>query len=1046
MTMSIVPSKLTFTLDKDFASGAIEIDSGSNPALLAAFATGGPLPEADVILAGADVQLAPDQKIALGPLGVGFSADVNASLGLYTTAGALRAALLKAPSVISEIADHLLLPSGDKFLMLRWGYDIGATASGSVALGLGAALSVSASADTKGFFAVAHGVDSGAPAQASFEALIKSWKLPSAVNDIAKMLPRTVLISEVDGSFQLGSKVAFGYDFNWVRAVNGLGLKGDVGLKLKASLEASIGFGMTGKFALMLTRPSAASTLQMRLYKLRVRELDLGFSASVTASPVASPLPDHFDDLLKAMTGTHQQQIIKLLGTVRDWSDPSKPIFGPFVNLADTEAQKLIMSLTGVTDLAAAFETIKARIQKLFTLWDGLPQTATQFLWSKLPDVAAVGEIKDVAQQARDLSPDGLSAFLQSKIGNIAFLNSTAGQALESFAVNGLFDAIGNTAALTKIKGAAGLVVDILDGHELQTLLTNLQAAINTKLDLKRLETIVDAASFAQLDTWLKARLEDFLEQKLVGVQGVAEIEKLRDGLHAILAKADDLYDKARAAIKKQYDFTVNATYQSTSATSPLLDVAFDFSVAGSDATAGLRLALAGKFDELLASTRAGVTVNDGVLAYALHKESHVSIALPFFSTDSKHVNDAVAELERVDEDGGGLVFSLKAVDTYTSKNDYSSALTIALTAPGDQNNVTVHADSGASWRYVQRVSVPSLTSGGLAQGYAPYATTYFAEEFRNTSFSDWVQMIAPGDGRLGNSLLGLTVTLPSSAAGAWMRAPGDQRDAAYKRMSIALQRQFKQILHDVFFADIRNYKNVSGDTTARAVLAFCSIPPCSDAELIHGGDHVQFLDDHADGKTIYWDYRDRGVNSFSVDLREKVLFSAETQANLLGKLRIAQKRLAEAGDPDHVAGFYADNQMGQILGAALHGQLIDFLFPVEANMVEQARAAGLKLQRFRTPPNQFANPDKARQDLAAFGQKLSEDFNTNLKNFAVDVALLPLGTAIYTAGAVAIDPTADVEPTAMFTIATLKSGVSSLDPADVDILHTERVVHGSLG
>ena len=61
--------------------------------------------------------------------------------------------------------------------------------------------------------------------------------------------------------------------------------------------------------------------------------------------------------------------------------------------------------------------------------------------------------------------------------------------------------------------------------------------------------------------------------------------------------------------------------------------------------------------------------------------------------------------------------------------------------------------------------------------------------------------------------------------------------------------------------------------------------------------------------------------------------------------------------------------------------------------MVEQARAAGLKLAAFRK--NQFANPDKARKDLATFGQTLSEDFNANLKTFAVNTALLPAPSTI---------------------------------------------------
>jgi hypothetical protein len=115
----------------------------------------------------------------------------------------------------------------------------------------------------------------------------------------------------------------------------------------------------------------------------------------------------------------------------------------------------------------------------------------------------------------------------------------------------------------------------------------------------------------------------------------------------------------------------------------------------------------------------------------------------------------------------------------------------------------------------------------------------------------------------------------------------------------------------------------------------------------------------------------------------------------------------------------------------------------VEANLVRQAMTAGVKMAAFRDA--QFSNPDAARKDLASFGSKLSSDFNTNLKNFAVGDALLPLGTAVYITGATALDPTVDTARAAMLTIQMLRAGVTSLTPADADVLHTARAVHGTL-
>ncbi len=1040
--------KFTFSLDQNFAQGAVQIDSNSHPELLAALLDpNATLPAGDNVIAGGDLSAAPGKDITVGPAKVGFSADVNAAIGVFSTPATVREAVLKNADLVSQIADTLAFSgeAGTRFLMLRWGYDIAGTAAGSVALGPSANLSFSANAGRKGYYAIVQAVAADAKARASLSNLVSSWRLPSQVDDITKLPASTTLISEVDGSFGISAKLTFGYDFNWLRAVNGLGLKGDVGLKLKAGLSASIGFGLSGKYAVVLSRESAAEQIRLRLYKLRANDWNFGFDGSVTATPV-TPLPDNFDDLLKAVTGTHGQQIMKLLGRVEDWTDPNKPIFGPFVNLADSEAQKLIQTITGVTDLASAFNDVKGRIQKVFQLWDGLPQTATQLIWSKLPDPSAISAIAGIAKKVASLTDANLTQFLQTSLADVPFLNTTEGMALESLAAKGLFAALQDKGALTDIQNAAGLVGQILDGSALQSLLTKLQDAVNTRLDLKKLETVVDQTTFDSLDTWLKARLEDFLEQKLAGAQGVAELKKLQAGLKAILEKKDELYAKALAALKRNYDFTFHATYQNTTTTSALLDAVFDFSTPGSQAGNALKLALGGKFDQLLAAPLNGVKINQGVLAFGLHKESHVSISLPYFSTESTHVNDAVAQLQTVNEDAGGLIFSLSETDIYTVKNDYSSGLTIALAAPASkQNAVNIHSVERAAYLYDLKVGVPSLTARGLSLQYAPYANTYFSAEFKKTPpgrFDDWVAQIAPPGGKFGNTLISLDLSLPSSSALAWMNAPSSDRDNVYKKMSIALQRQFKQVLHDTFFNDVHNYKDVSGDTAARAVLAFCSLPACSDAELVNDGDDVEFLDENADGKTIYWNYLDRGVNIFSVDLREKVLFHPETQANLRQKLLVARTRLQEAGDPDRVLSFYADGAAGQILGAALHGKLLEFLFPVEANMVEQARGAGLKMASFRK--NQFFNPEQARKDMAKFGQKLAEDFNANLKVFAVENALLPLGTAIYTAAAGALDPNARTPVAAMFTIQMLKAGVSTLTPQDTDVLRTERVVHGS--
>src|SRR5262249_49322162 len=160
-----------------------------------------------------------------------------------------------------------------------------------------------------------------------------------------------------------------------------------------------------------------------------------------------------------------------------------------------------------------------------------------------------------------------------------------------------------------------------------------------------------------------------------------------------------------------------------------LLDVIFDFGTAGSEASEGLALALSGKFDQLLEKERTGVAIQEGVLAYALHKESHVALALPYFSTTGAHLNDSLAQLSHVQEDGGTLLYTLTASDLVTVKNDYSSGLAVSLALPGRQSAVLIHDPTAATYRYDLKVTAPQLTTAQLEHDYSPYINAYFTTE-----------------------------------------------------------------------------------------------------------------------------------------------------------------------------------------------------------------------------------------------------------------------------------------------------------------------------
>src|SRR6185436_4241662 len=97
-----------------------------------------------------------------------------------------------------------------------------------------------------------------------------------------------------------------------------------------------------GKYAVAVSRESAERKIRVRVFKLRMRQFDFAFRAEAIVTPVSTLLPAQFDDFIKGVLGLHGTQVVAALGRVRDWTDPGRPLFGPFVNLADDKARELI--------------------------------------------------------------------------------------------------------------------------------------------------------------------------------------------------------------------------------------------------------------------------------------------------------------------------------------------------------------------------------------------------------------------------------------------------------------------------------------------------------------------------------------------------------------------------------------------------------------------------------------------------------------------------------------------------------------------------------
>ena len=176
--IALPTGSFNFPLDPTAAKGSVQIDAVPTPALLAALSSPqGVIPSQDTLIAGGALSVGTGHDIAVGPAQVGFSADANAAIGIFTTPGPLRAALLKREDLVSQVGDALSFPAppGSVLLMLRWGYDLSAGVSGAMALSPAVTFTPSVNAGRKGYYAIIQAAASGANAHQALGRLIGTW-------------------------------------------------------------------------------------------------------------------------------------------------------------------------------------------------------------------------------------------------------------------------------------------------------------------------------------------------------------------------------------------------------------------------------------------------------------------------------------------------------------------------------------------------------------------------------------------------------------------------------------------------------------------------------------------------------------------------------------------------------------------------------------------------------------------------------------------------------------------------------------------------------
>ena len=941
---------------------------------------------------------------------VTFSGNAGAGLVVNGDPNQIVAAL----SLAQPIASGLTFSADDttSYAALSWNYGLQAGATGAMTLGGGVQAGGSASASRTGAFALIHRFPKTQGSRDVLQDLLDSWRIPNQLDSPDDLKPGTWMVSEVDGNLSLSLNATYGYDFNWLRRVEAGNLSGDIGLRLQAGISAAFGLTASGRYALVASRETADRKLRVRLYKQPVRGMSFALHAGATAQASQTVAPATLNELLRAVLNVQDQQI---LADVEKWLDPTKSLEQLLSADLVTEFETFLNEVTGL-DIATQINQARAKVAAALKQWDTLDQRVASTLWSKIGDQQYVVAVRGFAQKVVDLSANNdaqLRQLLETEIEKQGFFQSPVGEWLESQAVDGLLELIDDNQQLARLKQVSQKTLSLLSEQELVQITSKLQDSLEKRFGLDKVETRIQGALTAsdptKIDAWLKDRLTAFLGKSPL----IQDLDSIKKTIDAWQSRAADFYTKALKALTKQYSASLAVTYQKTTTGTALLDVEFDFSAG--DLSQLVRQTLDGKFDRLLTETIPGVTLHQATLTHQIQRSRQVDLTLPSTFAEMKDVNQGLASVTAIEDDGRVLLYEGQGSDEVsfaTAKTRRDSRLSVTAQLPVKVDGLRQFQDGTLSFSYSFQQATKQLQKDRASNLLQPYAELFLPDSA--ATFPTWLDQLdndvearePQGAKILGNTLLSLEVNVPPAVGGAWLKAPA-AGDPKYRTMSLLIQRRFKEVLSMSWFGpDVDRY----GDPASDFLLVWAAIPPAnSDSGL-------------------YWDHVDDDMVRTMVNQpdTDKNLQAFAKRANALlasiGRNDLAQK-YADPDDYSRVARRNAFSTTGQAR-PQLHSLLL-----VESKLVNNAAEVGADIQNvLKLAP---AQPQQAVAALAEYTTKLTDVFNQDVWSLYGKGAVRPLGTILFQEAARAFDPTVQVDDSALLRLTVVKKAVTPFPPAN---------------
>jgi hypothetical protein len=957
-----------------------------------ALANNTPFPDRQIDIGSVSVQGSTGDvnfSVGSGAIKFGASASFQTGVGVYQNADAALSSLQlsEKPSLGLTIAGS---PSAHYVVML-WGYGESADVSGSHPIGVLGSLTFGASVSKDGKFAVVHGFDKARGADDVLAETVKSWLLPRQIKEPNDLVPGTWLIAQADGSLALNIAAKLGYDFDFSRAIQLKGLSANLGAKIDASAQATLGFTASGSYLIVAGREDASSNLRLRLFKESDRGFSFGLNLTVGVQ-AHTDLPATLNDFVQAVFGTHGSQVLNELSA---WT--SGDLGGQVAGLVDSELQKLLTSATGI-DAATAFDAAKQKLTDALALWASLPGRTSSALWKLLGSLSPTGaaDFKLFVVALATADPTARAQAVADAIGKVAFGGTPQGEWLESLADQGL---LALTNQLDFVSQAAQTTLNILNGG----VIAELQKYIVNALNLTPVLQAVDQASFNSLNSWLMTRLGDFFDKTL----GFADLKTVQAAINTVITKAPDIYQKALKAATKQYSASFAATYNSTTTDTALLDVTFDMSdpEAASlynDVVANSNL------NRLLTTDIATVKLQKASLSHEIKRNTDIKVQLPYFDYDFSHINDSIATLGAEEDGGRVLVYNLKATDTVRVKSRMFSQLSALATI----RNGVISSDSSVAYE---------LRSAKAAMRYAEldFATRPFIQEDLSALFTGGdasvdsffigldqtiSNVLGNGSNDFADMLISEQTILPEAVIAAFLQQRDDaDLKRAQMNASRSLQAGLKRLIPLYYFADLNN---LQPNPSAAALLVWSSFPVSTTIAADNSG-NLRFNTD----TDFFWNWPDSS-------LVEAVIRDSHTVAALAASMAVAYNRWIQAGNKSN-AGFFAPGQAGSFLQSA-NRTLVNSLLFTEAQMVRGFADSLSNVRGFLS--NLATAPVKAMAELADFGAQITSTFNGDLSVYGQG-HLRPLNTMLVLTAASAISPDLALSSKSLLNITVLKSG-----------------------